>query len=94
MSKVSEAIFHGAKHNLSSPFGKRAVIKTSAGKTSPFHYGCDYSTGGKKLPQYALCDGVVTSCGQDTAKNGYANFVWVEYPKLGHRLMHYHLDSI
>ncbi|MCM1364400.1 MAG: M23 family metallopeptidase [Ruminococcus sp.] len=94
MSKVSELIFHGAKHTISSPFGNRAVIKTSAGNTSSFHSGCDYSTGGKKLPQYAIADGVVISCGQDTAENSYANFVWVEYAQLGYKLMHYHLDSI
>ncbi|MCM1545360.1 MAG: M23 family metallopeptidase [Ruminococcus sp.] len=94
MSKVSETIFHGAKHTLSSPFGNRSVIKTSAGNTGSFHSGCDYSTSGKKLPQYPILDGVVTSCGQDTAANGCANFVWVEYAQLGYRLMHYHLDSI
>ncbi len=93
MSKISELIFHGAKHNLSSPFGKRAVINTSAGKTSSFHNGCDYSTGGKKLPQYAIEDGTVISCGTDWAYGG-AKYVWVKYPRLGVKMLHYHLDSI
>ena len=94
MSKVSETIFHGAKHYITSPFGKRAVMNTSKGNTNPFHSGVDYGTNSKKLPQYAIADGIVTSCGQDSAENGYANFVWVEYAKLGYRLLHYHLDSI
>lgn len=93
MSKVSETIFHGAEHKLSSPFGARAVINTSAGQTSSFHNGCDYSTGGKKLPQYAIEDGTVLSCGTDVAYGG-ALYVWVSYPSLGVKMLHYHLDSI
>lgn len=94
MSKISELIFKGAEHKLSSPYGKRSVISTSAGGTALFHYGADYSTGGKKLPQYAIEEGEIISCGKDSAANGYALFVWVKYPRINKKFLHYHLDSI
>lgn len=93
MSVVSNLIFHNAKHYMSSPFGKRAVLNTTSGTTSSFHSGTDYATYGVKLPQYAIEDGVVISCGKDT-KNANALYVWVKYPRLGIKLLHYHLDSI
>lgn len=93
MSKLTNDIFKGQYHFLSSRFGSRAVISTSAGKSSSFHSGTDYSTKGKKLPQYAVTNGTVTSCGVDYS-NASAKYVWVEYPSLGVRMMHYHLDSI
>lgn len=93
MSKLSDLIFNNKEHKVSSPFGPRAVIQTSAGATSSFHNGVDYSTGGKKLTQYAITDGEILSCGIDTAY-GNAKFVWVSYPSLGVKMLHYHLDSI
>ena len=78
---------------MSSPYGRRKVLNTSKGSTSPFHNGVDYATYSVKLPQYAIEDGEVISCGKDT-KNANALFVWVKYPRLGIKLMHYHLDSI
>lgn len=93
MSELSKLIFHGEKHILTSPFGKRAVISTSAGNTSAFHSGCDYGTYGKKLPQYAAANGSVISCGTDKAFGG-AKYVWVKYPGLGVKMLHYHLDKI
>lgn len=92
MSTISNLIFNEKTHKLSSPFGKRAVISTSAGNTSSFHNGCDYSTSGKKLAQYAIADGTILSCGCDTAYGG-ALYVWVSYPKLKVKMLHYHLDS-
>lgn len=94
MSKISELIFKGAEHYITSSYGKRSVISTSAGTTSSFHYGVDYGTNSKKLAQYAIEDGTVLSCGKDTAANGYALFVWVSYPRIGKKFLHYHLDSI
>ena len=94
MSTISELIFRGGKHYLSSPYGPRKVLSTSAGSTSSFHSGADYATYGEKLPQYAIADGKVTSCGKDSAANAYALYVWVEYPALKIRMLHYHLDSI
>lgn len=92
MSELSDLIFHGAKHKLTSPFGKREIINTSGGATSSFHSGTDYGTYNKKLAQYAAADGEVLSCGVDTAYGG-AKYVWVKYPSLGVKMLHYHLDS-
>ncbi len=91
MSKVSNIIFNSAKHYVTSPYGKRNTISTSAGQTSSFHYGTDYGTNGKNLPQYAIEEGVIPSCG--TARDG-AKYVWVKSPRTGKKMLHYHLDSI
>lgn len=93
MSQISNLIFHGKPHKLSSPYGYRDIIKTSNGNTSPFHNGADYSTYGKKIAQYAIEDGTVLSCGIDYAF-GQAKYVWVKYSRLGVKMLHYHLDSI
>ena len=91
MSKISELIFNGAKHYITSPYGKRNVIGTSAGKTSSFHNGTDYGTNNKKLPQYAIEDGYVFAA--QTASDG-AKYVWVIYPRIKLAFLHYHLDTI
>ncbi len=93
MSELSNLIFHNKKHALTSPYGLRKSMNTSAGKTSPFHDGVDYGTYGIKLAQYPVADGVVMSCGTDWAFGG-AKYVWVSYPELGVKMLHYHLDSI
>lgn len=82
-----EKLFHrtdGIK--LSSPFGWRLL----KGKPDN-HRGVDFSTGGRKLPQYGLTEGKVIRQGTDSTK---ANFVEVEYPSLGYVGQYYHLDSI
>ena len=91
MSVVSDLIFHNEKHYVTSKFGKRSVLQTSNGKTSPTHNGTDYGTNGKKIPQYAIEDGEVLTATK--AADG-ALYVWVKYPRLGVKLLHYHLDSI
>ena len=91
MSTVTDIIFNNEKHYVTSLYGRRDVISTSAGKTSSFHNGTDYGTYNKKLPQYAIEDGTVLSCGM--ALDG-ANYVWVSYPRTGKKLLHYHLDTI
>lgn len=93
MSEISNLIFHEKKHRLSSPYGKRAVIKANGADTAAFHNGADYSTYGIKLAQYAVADGEVLSCGIDSAYGG-AKYVWVRYPSLGVKMLHYHLDSV
>ncbi len=93
MSEITNDIFHEKKHTLTSPFGKRAVISTENGKTSSFHSGADYGTFGEKIPQYAVCDGTVISSGTDKAYGG-AKYVWVKYPSLKVKMLHYHLDKI
>lgn len=91
MSKITNIIFKGKEHYITSPYGKRQVMDTSAGKTSSFHNGTDYGTNGKKLGQYAIENGTVISCGK--ASDG-ANYVWVKYPRINKKFLHYHLDSI
>lgn len=90
MSKISNLIFKDAKHKVTSSYGKRNIIKTSAGTTSSFHRGTDYGTYNVKLPQYAIENGTVYSCG--TANDG-AKFVTVKYPRINKRFIHWHLDS-
>lgn len=91
MSVVSNLIFHNAKHYVTSKFGKRTVIQTSNGKTASFHSGTDYGTNGLKIPQYAIEDGEILSA---TRAGDGALYVWVKYPRLGVKMLHYHLDSI
>jgi murein DD-endopeptidase MepM/ murein hydrolase activator NlpD len=93
MSKLSNLIFHNARHYISSPYGYRKVLNTSKGATRPFHDGVDYATYSVKLNQYPIDNGVILSCGTDW-KNAGAKYVWVSYPRLGVKMLHYHLDSI
>ena len=91
MSVVSNLIFHNEKHYVTSSFGYRSVLNTSAGKTNPKHSGTDYGTNGKKLPQYAIEDGEVLTATR--AADG-ALYVWVKYPRLGVKMLHYHFDNL
>ena len=91
MSSVSNLIFHNSKHYVTSKFGYRSILKTSNGKTASFHSGTDYGTNGKKIAQYAIEDGSILSCGK--ASDG-ALYVWVSYPRLKVKMLHYHLDSV
>lgn len=90
MSVISKKIFNGANHYITSPYGKRKTISTSAGSTASFHYGTDYGTNGKKIPQYAIEDGYVFNA--QRAKDR-ALYVWVIYPRIKKAFLHYHLDS-
>lgn len=87
--KLSERIFKGKKHYLTSKFGYRKNPVT--GKKA-FHNGVDYGTNRVNLYQYALEDGVVLSVNH--SKSGYGNSIWVRYPRLGYSLFHAHLDII
>jgi len=91
MSKVTNIIFNGKPHYITSKFGNRSVINTSAGTTSSFHSGTDYGTNNLKIAQYAIESGTVIDCGK--ASDG-ANYVWVKYPRINKKMLHYHLDSI
>lgn len=91
MSKITNIIFNGKSHYITSPYGKRNVLNTAAGSTNPFHYGTDYGTNGKKIAQYAIEKGSVISCGK--ASDG-AKYVWVKYPRINKKMLHYHLDSV
>lgn len=91
MSEISKLIFNGTNnHYITSPYGKRGKINTSAGATSSFHNGTDYGTNNKKIPQYAIEDGYVFSAAK--ASDG-ALYVWVIYPRIKKAFLHYHLDS-
>lgn len=90
MSTISDLIFNGAKHYITSPYGKRNPFSTSAGSTSAFHYGTDYGTDGKKIPQYAIEDGY---CFASAKANDGANYVWIIYPRIKKAFLHYHLDK-
>lgn len=91
MSKISNLIFKNASHKITSNYGWRKVISTSAGNTSSFHNGTDYGTYGKKLAQYAIENGTILSCGTDKLGGKY---VWVKYPRLNVKMLHYHLSSV
>lgn len=90
MSAISKKIFNGANHYITSPYGKRKTISTSAGSTASFHYGTDYGTNGKKIAQYAIEDGYVFAA--QRAKDS-ALYVWIIYPRIKKAFLHYHLNS-
>lgn len=89
--KLASRIFKKDKYYITSKFGYRKAINTKAGVSSSFHNGCDYGTHCQKWAQYAIENGIVINCGKAT--DG-ALYVWVKYPRLNIKLLHYHLDSI
>lgn len=89
--KLVTRIFKREDWYITSPFGKRNPINTTNGVTGNFHNGCDYGTNCEKWPQYAIEDGTIIDCG--IATDG-AKYIWVEYPRIKKKLLHYHLDSI
>lgn len=91
VKEISNIIFGGAYHYITSPYGERKIISTSGGATSSFHNGIDFGTNGKKIPQYAVTDGYIFAA--QTASDG-AKYVWVIYPRLKMAMLHYHLDRI
>lgn len=91
MSKITNLIFKNATHYVTSGYGNRKIINTKGGYTSSFHSGTDYGTNGLKLPQYAIENGTVISCGTD--KSG-GKYVWVKYPRINVKMLHYHLSSV
>ncbi len=91
MSKITDLIFKGAKHYVTSKYGYRQVINTRNGTTKTFHNGTDYGTNSKKLPQYAIENGTIISTGVGSDGGKY---IWIKYPRLNVKMLHYHLDSI
>lgn len=89
--KLASKIFRRNDWYVTSNYGYRDPIKTSAGVTRSFHNGTDYGTNVQKWGQYAIETGKILSCGKDI--DG-ALFVWVEYPRINKKLLHYHLDSL
>lgn len=89
--KIVEKIFKDPYY-ITSGWGPRTYWLNGQ-EVSDFHNGIDYGTNNKKVPQYAVEDGYIISCGIDAA-GGNAKFVWVAYPRIGKKFLHYHLDSI
>lgn len=89
--KLASKIFNRNDWYVTSPFGTRTPIQTKNGITTSFHNGCDYGTNREKWEQYALENGKVLSCG--VAVDG-AKYIWINYPRINKKILHYHLDSI
>lgn len=88
--KIITKIFPNGGYHISSGWGYRE-FEYNKKIVKDFHNGIDYATNGVKLPQYAVEDGYIISCGK--ASDG-ANYIWVAYPRIGKKFLHYHLDSI
>lgn len=86
--KLASKIFKRNDWYVTSAFGYR---KDPISNKQSFHSGTDYGTKSQKWNQYAIENGVVLSCG--IATDG-AKFVWVNYPRINKKLLHYHLDSV
>lgn len=90
MNEITIKIFNGEDHYITSNYGWRTYLY-NGNYVTDFHNGTDYGTNLKKLPQYAIEDGVVTSAGVD---NTGAIFAWIYYPRLNVRMLHYHLNQL
>lgn len=88
MGQLSQKIFKGAKHYVTSPMGWRRNPVT---KVTTYHTGYDYGTSRKKLNQYAVEAGKVLQAGSSKSAGKY---VWISYPRLGKKLFHCHLDQV
>lgn len=89
--KYADVIFNNKPWKMTSAFGARSVIKTSAGNTSTYHQGTDYSTNKEHWEQYALEDGYCFVSGKAT--NDGALYAWIIYPRLKKAMLHYHLHE-
>ena len=91
--KLVSKIFKRTDWYVTSKFGMRLH---PIDKVYKMHNGTDYGTHSKKLPLYAIEEGYVQKVvtGQNKAKTGYGNYVWVRYPRLNISLLHAHMDSV
>jgi len=93
MSKNGFRHFRNWDAPVTSAFGYRGAVykdgKLLVGAGG--HNGVDYGTDCKKIPVYALEDGIVRTIWIDG--NG-AKTVYVEYPRLGHIGWYCHFDEI
>ncbi len=88
MSKNGQRLFRNFDPYITSPFGYRI---NPISKERSLHAGVDYGTNGKNIPCYGLADGEVSRTGFQKA---LGNYVYVNYPSLGHGALYQHLDSI
>lgn len=86
--KLATRVFRREDWYVTSNFGNRYHPITG---TYSWHNGTDYGTYGNKWPQYAVENGTVETAGRD-GQGGI--FAWVKYPRIGIRMLHYHLDSL
>lgn len=65
-------------------------------KVRKFHNGIDITSKTKSLNLLAVEDGYVQKVvtGQDKAKTGYGNYIWVRYPRINVSLLYAHCKSI
>jgi murein DD-endopeptidase MepM/ murein hydrolase activator NlpD len=78
MSKISNLIFKGKPHYITQGF-------------SNHHNGTDYGTYRKKIPQYAIENGVIRYVGVD--KYG-SKYVMINYPRINKTFLHGHFAKI
>jgi Membrane proteins related to metalloendopeptidases len=86
MSSITEIIFAGQDHYITSNFGYRTMNGVRS-----FHYGTDYGTNLKNLPLYAIEQGSVYSKGY--AANGAGYYIWIYYPRLDVLVGYYHMKQ-
>ena len=95
MSKITNIIFNGEAHKLTSPFGPRDAIYKNGKLISSKgqHNGADYAstTSLKKLPQYAIEDGYVFAAAKSNSDG--ALYTWIVYPRIKKSFISYHLSS-
>jgi hypothetical protein len=93
--KIYEKMLPNPK--ITSHYGKRTDPVT--GKAGAMHYGVDLISSGVKnwnRHMTAIEDGYVqlTRTGQDNAKTGYGNYIWVRYPRINRSCMYAHCAKI
>ena len=86
MSSLTDIIFNGTFHYLTSGYGWRTL-----NGIKQFHNGADYGTNMKNLPMYAVSEGVVQSAGYESGGAGY--YIWIKYPNLNKRFAYFHMQS-
>lgn len=92
MKLVSKA-FRRTDWYVTSKFGKRIH---PIDKVEKMHYGTDYGTNGKNWTLYAIEDGYVQKVvtGQNKAKKGYGNYVWIRYPRINISILYAHMSTV
>lgn len=89
MSKNSDLIFHGEKHQLTAPFNQQRY------NPKRLHKGADYGTFQRKLKQYPILKGVVKRVVTvELNGNQRGLLVDVVFRQIGKGIIHQHLDSI
>ena len=84
--KIVEKIFKDPYY-ITSGWGPRTYWLNGQ-EVSDFHNGIDYGTNNKKVPQYAVEDGYIISCGIDAAGgNAYLSATTFKVVTGGNRIV-------